>query len=75
MLYVKYHNCDATLCQLNGKPDVLLGMVSVCAGCNDFRPWSALLVGATAGAAFVGWHHVILKIKIDDPLDAVAGMR
>ena len=48
-------------------------MVAMCAGCNDFRPWFAVLIGAVAGASFIGWHYAILKIRIDDPLDAVAG--
>ena len=48
-------------------------MVAMCAGCNQFRPWFAVLIGVIAGVAFIGWHHFILKIKIDDPLDAVAG--
>ena len=45
----------------------------MCAGCSQFRPWFAVLIGAIAGVAFVSWHHIILKIRIDDPLDAVAG--
>ena len=48
-------------------------MVSMCAGCNDFKPWFAVLIGVIAGVAFIGWHYAILKIRIDDPLDAVAG--
>ena len=45
----------------------------MCAGCSQFRPWFAVLIGAIAGVGFVSWHHIILKIRIDDPLDAVAG--
>ena len=48
-------------------------MVSVCAGCNDYKPWAALLVGFVAGCAFIAWHYALLRFKIDDPLDAVAG--
>ena len=51
----------------------LTGMVSVCAGCNDFKPWAALLVGFMAGCAYIVWHYAVLRLKIDDPLDAVAG--
>ena len=54
-------------------PFLFVGMVSVCAGCNDFKPWAALLVGAVGGVAFIGWHYLMVKIKVDDPLDAVAG--
>ena len=45
----------------------------MCAGCNQYQPWFAILIGIFAGGAFVGWHHFIIFIKIDDPLDAVAG--
>ena len=45
----------------------------MCAGCNQYRPWFAVLIGAIAGVTFVSWHHIILKVQIDDPLDAVAG--
>ena len=48
-------------------------MVSVCAGCNDYNPWTAILIGAIAAAAFIALHYLMLKLKIDDPLDAVAG--
>uniref|UniRef100_H2YUH5 Ammonium transporter AmtB-like domain-containing protein n=1 Tax=Ciona savignyi TaxID=51511 RepID=H2YUH5_CIOSA len=50
----------------------LAGMVSMCAGCNDMLPWAAVVIGTIAGLAFMGWHHLMLFCKIDDPLDAVA---
>ena len=34
---------------LNG---ALTGMVAMCAGCNVFEPWAALLVGVFSGAVF-----------------------
>lgn len=49
------------------------GMVSMCAGCNDLYPWSAVVIGAIAGISFMTWRYLVLKMKIDDPLDAVAG--
>ena len=57
------------LMSLNG---ALTGMVSQCAGCNVFQPWAAFIVGAMASFVFVGVHLLMLKIKLDDPLDAVA---
>jgi len=57
------------LLTLNG---ALAGMVAQCAGCNVFQPWSALLIGVFGGFAFVGVHEAMLKMKLDDPLDAVA---
>ena len=37
------------LLTLNG---ALTGMVSMCAGCNVFEPWAALLIGCISGVAF-----------------------
>jgi len=54
---------------LNG---ALTGMVSLCAGCNLYEPWAALIVGALGGVAFICVHLAMLRLKLDDPLDAVA---
>ena len=48
------------------------GMVSLCAGCNLYEPWAALIVGAMGGIGFLVVHFAMLKLKLDDPLDAVA---
>jgi Amt family ammonium transporter len=55
-------------------PNILFfaGMVSMCAGCNVFEPWAALLIGLMAGFVFIGIHTLMLRFKQDDPLDAVA---
>ena len=47
-------------------------MVSQCAGCNLYEPWAALIVGAFGGAGFMIVHFGMLRLKLDDPLDAVA---
>ena len=57
------------LLTLNG---VLAGMVSQCAGCDEYAPWGALIVGIFGGIAFIIVHIAMLKCKLDDPLDAVA---
>ena len=57
------------LMSLNG---ALTGMVSQCAGCNVFQPWAAFIIGGLAAGVFMGVHLLMLKIKLDDPLDAVA---
>jgi len=54
---------------LNG---ALAGMVSMCAGCNVYEPWAALLIGLVAGPVFFVIHNLMLKMRLDDPLDAVA---
>ena len=57
------------LMTLNGG---LAGMVALCAGCNLYEPWAALIVGALGGLGFISIHHLMLALKLDDPLDAVA---
>nr|XP_053630022.1 putative ammonium transporter 1 [Cherax quadricarinatus] len=57
------------LMTLNGS---LTGMVSICAGCNVVRPWGAVVIGLVAGAVFLGIHFLLPKLRVDDPLDAVA---
>ena len=57
------------LLTLNG---VLTGMVAQCAGCDEYAPWGALIVGMFGGAAFILIHTAMLKCRLDDPLDAVA---
>ena len=47
-------------------------MVAQCAGCNLYEPWAAILIGVMAGPVFIGIHDLMLKLRLDDPLDAVA---
>ena len=47
-------------------------MVAQCAGCDSYEPWAAILIGAMAGPVFIGIHDLMLKLRLDDPLDAVA---
>jgi len=54
---------------LNG---ALAGMVALCAGCNLYEPWAALIVGGMGGVSFMCVHFGMLKLRLDDPLDAVA---
>jgi len=54
---------------LNG---ALTGMVSLCAGCNVYEPWAALVVGTFGGLGFIVVHFAMLRLRLDDPLDAVA---
>jgi Amt family ammonium transporter len=50
---------------------VIAGMVSVCAGANTFQPWAALVVGLVAGLVYTAWSRLLIRFRIDDPLDAV----
>jgi len=56
------------LMTLNG---ALAGMVALCAGCNLYEPWASLIVGALGGLGFLVIHFGMLRLRLDDPLDAV----
>ena len=47
-------------------------MVSQCAGCDEYAPWGAFIVGSLGGVAFIAVHIAMLKCRFDDPIDAVA---
>jgi len=51
---------------------ILGGLVSITAGCHVVEPWAAILIGLLGGAFFFGSSNLIVKIGIDDPLDAAA---
>lgn len=63
----------------DGKPDVamagnglLAGLVGITAGCAALNNWSAVIVGAIAGALVVGSVYFFDRIRIDDPVGAVS---
>lgn len=47
-------------------------MVSVCAGCDAYGPWAAAVIAIAAGFVYMGLSSLMVKLKIDDPVDAVA---
>ena len=47
-------------------------MVSICAGCDGYSPWAAGFIGIAAGFVYMGGSALMVKLKIDDPVDAVA---
>lgn len=49
---------------------ILAGLVSVTAGANVFHPETALITGALGGLFYRASSHGILKLGIDDPLEA-----
>nr|CAD7395234.1 unnamed protein product [Timema cristinae] len=50
----------------------LIGMVSVTAGVNEMSLWTSFISGLFGGPVYVALHYLVLKLKVDDPLDAVA---
>lgn len=52
---------------LNG---ILAGLVSITACCAFVDPWAAVICGAVGAVIYVGAASLLLKLKIDDPLEA-----
>ena len=65
---VLYKNYDITMF-LNG---ILGGLVGITAGADQMSPTDAILIGAIAGVIIVLGVALIDKIKLDDPVGAVA---
>ncbi|KAL4224872.1 ammonium transmembrane transporter [Mactra antiquata] len=57
------------LTTLNGS---LTGMVSICAGCHVYRTYAGFFVGVCGGLMYMFLNWAVLKVKVDDPLDATA---
>jgi Amt family ammonium transporter len=58
---------DVTPC-LNG---ILSGLVASSSICAYVPAYAALVTGILSGAVYVGASKLLLKLKVDDPLDVV----
>jgi len=47
------------------------GLVAITAGCAVVQPWAAVFIGAIAGAVYLGASNLLIKLCIDDTVDAV----
>jgi len=63
-----YKNLDLTMF-LNG---ILAGLVGITAGADQMSPTDAILIGAIAGTIIVFAVSIIDKLKLDDPVGAIA---
>ena len=66
--YYSYGKIDITMV-ING---VLAGLVSITAGCNVVNPFSAIIIGLIAGVLVDIGVLFFDKVKIDDPVGAIA---
>ncbi|MEY4383208.1 MAG: hypothetical protein RI995_750 [Bacteroidota bacterium] len=66
--FMRYKKVDITMV-ING---VLAGLVAITAGCNVVSPNSALLIGIVAGTIVDMAVVIVDKMKIDDPVGAIA---
>lgn len=51
---------------------VLAGLVSITAGCAAVDPWAAIVIGLVGGLVYVGASALLVRLRVDDPLDAFA---
>lgn len=51
---------------------ILSGLVSITAPCPVVAPGSAIIIGVVGGLLYYGFSQLMIKLKIDDPLDAAA---
>lgn len=51
---------------------ILAGLVAVCAGADTMWPYGAIVSGVLGGLVQLGVHGLVILLKIDDPLDAIA---
>lgn len=66
--FILYKNLDLTMF-LNG---ILGGLVGITAGADLMSPNEAVIIGALAGIFIVGAVALVDKIKLDDPVGAIA---
>lgn len=48
------------------------GLVAITAGCSVVDDWAAVVIGFLASFVYIGASKLVLKCRIDDPVDAIA---
>lgn len=51
---------------------LLSGLVAITGSCAFLDTWAAVLSGLLAGGIYVGSSHLLVRLRVDDPLDASA---
>lgn len=49
----------------------LAGLVAITAGAGVVEPWAAVLTGAVAGLLYLGGANLLLRLRLDDAVDAI----
>jgi Amt family ammonium transporter len=49
----------------------LSGLVGITAGCSMVAPWASFVIGIVAGWTYIFWSSLLVKLKIDDAVDAI----
>ena len=65
--FLGYHTYDLTM-TMNG---CLTGLVAITAGCATVDTWAAVLIGIIAGWVYMFASKLIIKLRIDDAVDAI----
>jgi len=47
------------------------GLVAITAGCSVVYPWAGIVIGIVAGLVYYGFSKFLIKMKIDDAVDAI----
>ena len=51
---------------------LLTGLVALSACADDLQLWSAFILGLISGLFYILGRNIVLKIRIDDPLDVIS---
>lgn len=49
----------------------LSGLVAITSGCATVQPYAAIFIGAIGGLAYLGMSKLLIKLRIDDAVDAI----
>ncbi|KAL7527042.1 hypothetical protein ACHAWF_002017, partial [Thalassiosira exigua] len=49
----------------------LSGLVGITAGCAVLAPWASFVVGIVAGWCYIFWSALLVRLEIDDAVDAI----
>mmetsp|Transcript_47037 Transcript_47037/g.98630 ORF Transcript_47037/g.98630 Transcript_47037/m.98630 type:complete len:580 (+) Transcript_47037:445-2184(+) len=49
----------------------LSGLVAITAGCSVVESWASIVIGLVAGALYLGASKLLVKMKVDDAVDAI----